>query len=57
MMDEKKALHEITVDVSARIVNIDELAEKMNQLKTLLLEVKELAASLDVDFKLTDQDA
>lgn len=37
-----------TIEIKANMVGFDELREKANQLKSLLQEVKELAASLDV---------
>lgn len=38
----------ITVPIEAKSTGFDETIEKVNQLKSLLQEVKELATSLDV---------
>ena len=38
----------ITVEIKGEVSGIGEVAEKMKQLKSLLQEVKELAASLDL---------
>jgi hypothetical protein len=45
----------VSVEISTDTSKLDLAIEKAKQLKSLLLEVKELSASIDVDFKVNDK--